>query len=238
MKQLSEYKSWLKNIIDNNQEDEYLEFVWEIMESPFVEYHYELMKDPEMDDDFRRNLRFRFNEHGEEGAAFLLSKLEKNEDPEFHAAILFILGKTKGKQKEKTMEYARKFVKSQDPLLRENAFIVLGWIGQMKDLIILKKGLFEDEQPKCRAWSASSYMQMWFRNENSHLRVKAFEAYKTALPNEKDYIVLSVILSSIRVMGKTKLGISQTALDAMDREKIDTVIPKALKFLEKALNNN
>ncbi|WP_223608217.1 HEAT repeat domain-containing protein [Chryseobacterium sp. OSA05B] len=238
MKELSEYKSWLKNIIKNNQEDEYLEFVWEIMESPFVEYYYELMKDPEMDDDFRRNLRYRFDEHGEEGAELLLSKLQKNEDPEFHATIIFILAKTQGKHKDETLEYARKFSTSQDATLRENAIIVLGWIGKMKDLSILKKYLLEDEHPKCRAWSASSYMQMWLRNKNILLKTKAFEVYKAALPNEKDYFVLSVILSSIREIGKTKLGISQSALDATDTEKIDIAKPKALRFLKKALNTH
>ncbi|KFF26530.1 HEAT repeat domain-containing protein [Chryseobacterium vrystaatense] len=238
MKQLSDYKNWLKSIVENNLEDEQLEFVWEIMKSPFMEYHYKLMKDFKLDDDFRRNLRFRFDEHGDEGAEFLFSKLDKNEDPEFHSAIIFILGKTKGKHKEKTLAYARKLSGSLDAVVRENAIIVLGWIGKNADLSILKKGLLEDEYSKCRSWSASSYMQMWFRKENDLLRKKAFEAYTTALARENDYFVLAVILSAIRTMGKTKLGISQTALDEGDTAKIDLPRTKALKFLEKTLKNN
>lgn len=237
MKTLSEYKNWLKNIVEKNLEDEQLEFVWSIMKSPYVEYHYDLLKDTNLDAGFRGDLAFRFNEHGEEAEDFLIQKLDNNEDVAFQADIIFLLGKLNKKHKAKILDYARKFTESEDDHKRDRAIIVLGWIGTIKDTEILKQHLLQDKNSTCRAWSASSYMQMWFRNENEKLKSKAFEVYKTALAKETDYFVLSVILSAIREMGKTKLGISQTALDELDTEKIDLAKSKAVRFLEKTLKS-
>ena len=79
---------------------------------------------------------------------------------------------------------------------------------------------------------------MWFKNENNNIKLKAFDAYLKALNSESDYFVVATILSAIRVMGKTKLSISQTALDDLDTEKIDIAKPKVIRFLEKALKNS
>lgn len=66
MKTLAEFKNWSKEIVAKNLEDEQLEFVWEIMKSPYVEFHYELLKDKDLTNSFRRDLSSRFNEHGED----------------------------------------------------------------------------------------------------------------------------------------------------------------------------
>lgn len=238
MKELSEYKNWLKKIVENNLEDEQLKFVWSIMKSPFVEYHYELLKDKSLDKDFRRSLSGRFNEHGEEAEDFLISKLNNNEDADFQADIIFLLGKLNKKHKSKILDYARKFSESENDYKRDRAIIVLGWIGTIDDTEIFKNHLLNDTNPNCRAWSASSYMQMWFKNESNNIKLKAFDAYLKALNSESDYFVVATILSAIRVMGKTKLSISQTALDELDTEKIDLTKPKAIRFLDKVLKNS
>lgn len=237
MKELIEFQNWLKDIIENKLEDEQLEFVWEIMESPYVEFHYNLLKDPVLDDEFRGNLAFRFNEHGEQAEDFLIQKLDENHDVEFQADIIFLLGKLNKKHKSKILDYTRKFAESDNPYKRDRAIIILGWIGTIQDTKILESHLLNDTNSNCRAWSASSYMQMWFRKKSERLVTAAYQAYKKSLLLEKDYFVLSVILSSIRTMGKTKLGISQTALDELDIEKIDISKTKALRFLGKELKS-
>lgn len=234
MKELNEFKTWLKKITENNLNDDKLDFVWEIMKSPYVEFHYDLLKDETLDEGFKRDLAFRFDEHGEEAENLLLSKLEKNEDVDFHGNIIFLLGKIKSKNKAKIVEYARKLAESEVDFTRNRAIIVLGWIGTMSDTKIMEQHLLHDKNYECRAWSACSYMQMWFKSESESIKLKAFTAYKKALPIEDDYFVISVILSSIRTIGKTKLGISQTELDELDKEKIDIAKIKALKFLEKS----
>ncbi|WP_299326260.1 hypothetical protein [uncultured Maribacter sp.] len=118
---------------------------------------------------------------------------------------------------------------------RNKAVIVLGWIGKITDTKILEKHILEDPDNEFRAWSASAYMQIWFKRKNETLKTKAFEDYYKALPLEKDYFVLLVILDSIREFGKTKLGISQTALDDLDVDKIEISKIKAINYLKKQL---
>ncbi|MBT2620081.1 HEAT repeat domain-containing protein [Chryseobacterium sp. ISL-6] len=127
-------------------------------------------------------------------------KLDDNEDLEFQADIIFLLGKLNKKYKSKILVYARQFTQSNNDYKRDRAIIVLGWIGKGTDTNILENHLLNDTNSNCRAWSASAYMQMWFRKENDFLKTKAFEAYKSALPNESDYFVLSVIFSALREM--------------------------------------
>ena len=80
-------------------------------------------------------------------------------------------------------------------------------------------------------------MQMCFRSKRDTLKRKVFEACKTALDNEKDYFVLSIILASVQGLGKTKFGISQCALDEVSTERINTAKTNAIKFLESILKS-
>lgn len=231
------FEDWLKRIVAHPLEEEKRRFIWEVMRSPFVEFHYSLLKDKSLDEQFRRDLMHRFNEHGEKAETLLISKLDNNEDRDFHADMIFLLGKMSKKHKATTLAYARKYAESKDTYERDRAIIVLGWIGTMEDTLIFEHHLLQDTDTHCRAWSASSFMQLWFKDENKTLKQKAFGVYQTSLAQEKDYFVLSVILTAIREMGKTKLGISQTALNELDTEKIDASKVKALRFLDKALNS-
>ncbi|MBC9929430.1 HEAT repeat domain-containing protein [Chitinophaga qingshengii] len=236
-KEVGLFEDWLKRIVEHPLEAEKRRFIWEVMRSPFVEFHYSLLKDNSLDEQFRRDLMHRFNEHGEKAETLLLSKLDNGEDKDFQADMIFLLGKMSKKHKATTLAYARKFAESKNIYERDRAIIVLGWIGTMEDTHIFENHLLQDTDMHCRAWSASSFMQLWFKEESEMLKQKAFRVYKIALAAEKDYFVLSVILSAIREMGKTKLGISQTALDELDTEKIDASKVKALRFLDKALKS-
>ena len=235
MKELQEFKDWKKEILCNNDRDKMLEFVWELMKSPFVEYHYDLITDNTLDKEFRRDLASRFKEHGEKAEELLINKLNQNQDYEFQGEIIYQLGKLNKKHKSEILKYTREFTKSEMVYTRNRALIVLGWIGKIMDTEILEKHLLEDADKECRAWSASSFMQMWFRRKSDNLKIKAFDAFHKALLTESDNFVLSVIISSIREIGKTKLGISQTALDDLDTEKINISKIKAIKYLEKKL---
>ena len=234
---LDDLRQWIDDIKTGIRNDKN-QFVYSIMKSPFVEYHYQLLNDPELDEKFRNHLKNRFEEHKEDGELLLLSKLDNNQDADFHAEIIFMLGCIRGKSKAKTLEFARKLSESENDYTRDRALIVLGWVGTIDDTEILEKHLLNDTNVHCRAWSASSYSQMWFRRKSESLKQKAFIACQKALQNESDYFVISVILSAIRDIGNTKLGISQSALDDLDVEKIDIAKTKAIRFLNKATENN
>lgn len=235
MKELQEFIDWKNKIIKSNDSDEMNDFVWSIMKSPYVEYHYNLITDKTLNNGFRRDLSSRFKEHQDKAEDFLIDKLDQNEDYEFQGDIIFQLGKLNKKHKAKILNYTRDFTESELTYTRNKALIVLGWIGKIADTKILEKHMLEDPDTECRAWSASAYMQLWFKRKNESLKTKAFEGYYKALPLEKDYFVLSVILDSIREIGKTKLGISQTALDDLDVEKIEISKVKAMNYLKEQL---
>ncbi|WP_299326258.1 hypothetical protein [uncultured Maribacter sp.] len=55
-------------------------FVWEIMKSPYVEYHYNLITNKTLNNGFRRDLASRFKERQDKAEDFLIDKLEQNED--------------------------------------------------------------------------------------------------------------------------------------------------------------
>ena len=229
---LEEYQQWLADLKNGTRNDKD-EFVWAIMKSAYVAFHYSLLNDPDLDEAFKRNLQHSFDEHGEQAEELLLSKLDGDQDKDFQAEIIYMLGQVAKKHIPKTLDYARKLAEHQDDYTRDRAIIVLGWIGTTEDTDILRRHLLSDSHAKCRAWSASSYMQIWLKNKDEQLKQAAFEAYKTALPNEKDYFVLASILVSIQEIGATKLGISKQALNDLDREKIDIAKAKAIRFLDK-----
>jgi hypothetical protein len=93
---------------------------------------------------------------------FLLKKLETNEDKEFQGKILFNLGviidRENGKQKEKVLEYVHKLINSSDDIIRENAVIVLSWLGGINDIVLWGGILLNDPYNKCRAWPVSAFM--------------------------------------------------------------------------------
>lgn len=52
MKNMKEFERWLEKARNNKEEQ--LPFVWEIMKSPFVEYHYSLLKDKVLMKNFKK----------------------------------------------------------------------------------------------------------------------------------------------------------------------------------------
>ncbi len=232
-KSIEQFKRWLQDIKTNKRDDK-MEFVWSIMKSPYIEFHYNLMKD-ERDSDFGMSLRGRFDEHRENGAIFLLDKLDKNEDIDFHGEIIFQLGCLEKYHKDKTLKYARKFAKSKDYYLRDRAIIVLGLVGSVKEYPILKDRLLNDKNINCRAWSASAFMQLWFKNKSEELRLFALSSYREALVKEDDSFVLSTIIESTREIENNKFGISKKSLENLNTEDIQNTKERIKRYIDKKI---
>jgi hypothetical protein len=209
MKDLEEFKKRFETA--QNDEDEQMEFVWEIMASPYTEYYYSLATDKNISKEFRFDLWSRFAGQRENDAEFLLSKLDNNEDREFHPDILFCLGKLADGQKiekERTLAYARKFADADDDRLRDRAIIVLGWIGSEKEIPLLGWHLLNDTNDKYRVWSATAFMQMYFRRKSQSLAGKALPYLKQAIRQETDYSALGDMINVVqKLTGKNSVGI-------------------------------
>jgi hypothetical protein len=202
MMEIKDFEQWFKKINKKYDEDNALEFIWELMETPFTEYHYSLIINENTNNEFKNELWNRFNEH-EDVETFLIKKLENNEDTEYHGNIIFNLGeivdRKNGKQKEKVLECVYKLINSPNNNTRENAIIVLGWIGSKQDIELLGEKLLNDTYNKCRAWSASAFMQIWFRKKNKTFVERALLYLYKAIRKENDYFVIGSIIRSCHI---------------------------------------
>ena len=233
---LKDYKIWLADLKSGKRNDE-LGFIWALMKSDHIEYHYSLLKDEELSKEYRRHLGSRFDEHGAKGNELLLSKLDQNIDTNFHGDIIYIIksGILTKENRAKALNYARALTQSKDDDTRENAIISIGSIGGLRELELLKDRLLNDTNSKCRAWASSSFMQMWFRRKSEKLRLFSLISIQEALKQEKDYFTLSVFIDTLREIENNKFGISQKSIDALDREQIDITIKRIERYLIKKL---
>ena len=232
---LEELKQWLKDLKSEKRKDED-KFIYSIMRSPYTEYHYSLMTDKTINEKFRSELWRRFDEHREKGAELLLSKLDNNEDTEFYPEIIYCLGRFADQlkmAKERTLEYARKFAGSDNDFLRNRAIIVLGWIGDIEDISLLGEHLLNDKNAKCRTWSATSFMQMYFRRKSQSLVDKALPFLKQAISQETDYFALGCMIDVVKELTGKKFDLPQSAIDNVDTEKIDSAKLKVERFFKK-----
>ena len=234
MEDLKQFEEWYKAA--RKDEDKQLEFVWEIMNSPYTEYYYSLIVSKDTSEKFRGKLWSRFDEQREKGAELLLSKLDNNEDMAFHPDIMFCLGDIADEhkiEKERILAYARKFAGAADESLREKAIIVLGWIGSVQDVPLLGAHLLGDTNAKCRTWSASSFMQMYFRRKSQSLVDKALPLLKQAISQETDYYALGCMIDVVGELTGKKFALSQSAIHNADTEKIDAAKVKVERFFKK-----
>jgi hypothetical protein len=238
---IKEFEKWYNKINKKTSDTiEFFKFATELSQTPFIEYHYSLIINKKTIDGFRNYLWNKFERH-KDAEMFLLKKLETNEDKNFQGKILFCLGviidQKNGKQKEKVLEYVYKFINSADDIIRENAIIVLGWLGGINDVELLGEKLLNDSYNKCRAWSASSFMQIWFRKEDVIFVESVLPYLYKALRIEKDYFVISAIIETIQELVKKKFGITKMALNEPDKEKIDICKNKIIKYFRGIYEN-
>jgi hypothetical protein len=232
---IKEFDTWYKKVNKTDDDIQYLKFTWELMESPYTKYHFSLMANKNTVNEFKEILWDEFPVHTD-AEEFLLNKLEKNENTKYHGEIIFCLGKIidqwYGEQKDKVLEYTLKLANSTDENVREKAIIVLGWLGGSKHIGFIADKLLNDPYNKCRAWSASSFMQIWFRRKNQNFVNTVLPYLYKAIKQETDTFVIGIIISSFQKMIGKKF-VAQKYIDLVDKENIGTGKIKLIKYYEK-----
>jgi hypothetical protein len=109
----------------------------------------------------------------------------------------------------------------------------LGWIGTSADIPLLASHLLNDTNDKCRAWSATSFMQMWFRRKSQTLVDKALPYLWQAIQQEKDYFALGCMINVVQTLTGKRFGLSQKSIDDIDKEKIDAAKMKIERYFKK-----
>ena len=225
----------------NFPDGERIKFVADLGASDEIEYHYKLIcKD--RDEGTNLNLSGSFYKHDKEGLEFLFTVLDNEKDENLKVFTAYLLAETLSKLRHRDfyLEFCNRLIpvialliEINDNLLRQKVIIALGWIGSSNEIDILTKQMLEDKDSLCRAWAASSLMQMSFHGvEKELIQEKTKACLALTIANEDDLYACGIMIESAQILFGKK-WISSSAVEDMDGEKIEKARKSAVRFLNK-----
>ena len=225
----------------NLPDGERIKFVADLGASEEIEYHYKLIC-TEWDEGTNLNLSGSFYKHDKEGLEFLFEVLDNEDDENIKAFIAYLIAETLSKLRHRDfyLEFCNRLIpvinsliEIKDTLLRQNIIIALGWIGSSDEIDILTKQMLEDKDSLCRAWSASSLMQMSFHGiDKELLQEKTKSCFASAIAAETDLHACGIMIEAAQILFGKK-WISSSAVEVVDAEKIEKARKSAVRFLNK-----
>ena len=225
----------------NFPDGERIKFIADLGVSGEIEYHYKLIcKD--RDEGTNLNLESSFYKHDKEGLEFLFEALNNEKDESLKVFILYLMAETLSKLRHrdfypelcnKLIPVTTLLIDTKDDLLRQKIIIALGWIGSLNEIDILAKQMSEDKDSLCRAWSASSLMQMSFHGVDKEvIQEKAKSCFASVIAEETDLHACGIMIEAAGILFGKK-WISQSAVEDVDVEKIEKAGKSAVRFLRK-----
>ena len=225
----------------NYPDGERIKFIADLGASEEIEYHYKLIcKD--RDEGTNLNLSGSFYKHDKKGLGFLFEVLDNQKDENLKVLTTYLMAETLSKLRHRTFyaEYCKRLtsvmislIETGDNLLRQKIIIALGWIGSLNEIDILTKQMSEDKDSLCRAWSASSLMQMSFHGvEKELICEKSKPCLAAAIAEETDLYACGIMIESAQILFGKK-WISSSAVEDVDAEKIEKARKSAVRFLNK-----
>ena len=225
----------------NFYDGERIKFIADLGASGEIEYHYKLIcKD--RDEGTNLNLSGSFYKHDKEGLEFLLEVLNNEKDESLKVFTAYLMAETLSKLRHRDfyLEFCNRLIpvmisliEITDNSLRRKVIIALGWIGSSDEIEILTKQMSEDKDSLCRAWAASSLMQMSFHGvEKELLQEKTKACMALAIADEDDLYACGIMIESAQILF-VKKWISSSAVEDMDVEKIEKARKSAVRFLNK-----
>ena len=222
--------------------NESLDFSLAIGRSEDIETHFKLycleMERPA--EERKLHLSATFAEHGRAGGEYLLSLLCGDETAASHAVFLLASDRFRSayglSPDEKTMirREAVQLTESSDPIVRRRSIIVIGWIGTAEEIPLLNRHLLTDEDVLCRAWSASSFLQMTplTPGEREALQINTKDSLIECLKTEQDVYVKGTAVEAIMEVWDVSFGLRSSAVEDRNQKAVDRAAKKALLFLE------
>lgn len=225
----------------NLHDGDRIKFIADLGASEEIELHYNLIcKD--RDEGTNLNLENSFYKHDKEGLEFLLEVLDNEDEENLKVFTAYLIAETLSKLRYRDfyLEFCNmlisiitSLIESKDALLRQKIIIALGWIGSLDEIDILTKQMLEDKDSLCRAWSASSLMQMSFRGVDKELlQEKTKPCFASAIAAETDVYACGIMIEAAQILFGKK-WISQSAVEDVDVEKIEKARKSAVRFLNK-----
>lgn len=234
-------KVYASLVEENFPDSKRIHFIADLGRSPELAFHFELIcKDWEEGTDL--NFEASFDQHGQEGIDYLLEILDQEEAESQRVLIVYLLAKILSKVRHRDF-YASSckqvlpvlisLLPSSEASNRRKLIIALGWIGSISEIEILGQHLLTDQDALCRAWSASSLMQLSFHQvEKEVLIEKTKDLFGEAIAEEKDLQACALMIEAVQVLfGKKWLPIS--AVENLEVEKIEKARKSAIRFLKK-----
>ena len=225
----------------NFPDGERIKFIADLGASEEIEYHYQLIC-TDRDEGTNLNLSGSFYKHDKEGLEYLFEVLDNEDDENLKVFIVYLMAETLSKLRHRDfyVEFCNRLIpvmssliEIRDDLLRRKVIIALGWIGYSDEIDILTKQMSEDKDSLCRAWAASSLMQMSFHGvEKELLCEKSKSCLALAISDEDDLYVCGIMIEAAGILFGKK-WISSSAVEDVDAEKIEKARKSAVRFLNK-----
>ena len=234
-------KSYLELEKENFPITKRIKFIADLGACKEIAYHYELIcKD--WKEDKKLNIESSFDRHGSEGIEFLFEQLSKSEDEKIKIFTAFLIAEVLSKLKHR--EFYSSFcnqlipilislIKTNDNILRRKVIVAFGWVGTSKEINILTQQMFNESDALCRAWSATSLMQMSFHRVDKEIICKKIKTIFTkVIESEKDLYACGIMIEAAQILF-SKRWISSSAVENIEFEKIKKARKTAVKFLNR-----
>lgn len=225
----------------NFPDSERIKFIADLGASEEIEYHYQLIC-TDRDEGTNLNLSGSFYKHDKKGLEFLFEVLDNEDNENLKVFIAYLMAETLSKLRHRDfyVEFCNKLIpvmtsliETKDAILRQKIIISLGWIGSSNEIDIFTKKISEDKDSLCRAWSASSLMQMSFHGVEKELLQEKTKAYfASAIASETDLYACGIMIESAQILFGKK-WISSSAVEDVDAEKIEKARKSVVRFLNK-----
>ena len=234
-------KSYLELEKENFPVTKRIKFIADLGAYKEIAYHYELIcKD--WKEDKKLNIESSFDRHGSEGIEFLFEQLSKSEDEKIKIFTAFLIAEVLSKLKHR--EFYSSFcnqlipilislIKTNDNILRRKVIVAFGWVGTSKEINILTQQMFNESDALCRAWSATSLMQMSFHRVDKEIICKKTKTiFAKVIESEKDLYACGIIIEAAQILFAKK-WISSSVVENIEFEKIEKARKTAVRFLNR-----
>ena len=218
-----------------------IKFIADLGTCKEIAYHYELIcKDWEENKNL--NIESSFDRHGSEGIEFLFEQLSKIKDEKIRVFTVFLLAEviSKLKNREFYSSFSNKlipiletFLNIKDEVLRRKIIIAFGWVASSKEIDILTRQMLNDSDALCRAWFATSLVQMSFHRVDKEIICKKTKnIFVQVIEREKDLYACGIMIEAAQILFG-KRWISSSVVENIEFEKIEKARKTAVKFLSK-----
>ena len=225
----------------NFPDGERIKFIADLGSSEEIEYHYKLIC-KYRDEGTNLNLSGSFYKHDKEGLEFLFEVLDNQKDENLKVLTTYLMAETLSKLRHRDfyvlfcsrlIQIMTSLIETKDALLRQKIIIAIGWIGSSNEIDILTKQMSEDKDSFCRAWSASSLMQMSFHGiDKELLQEKTKSCFTLAIAAETDLHACGIMIEEAGILFGKK-WVSASAVEDVEVEKIEKARKSAVRFLNK-----